>query len=127
MADMLADAVAWLDTMRTAHMSSQVTYQRGAETVDIDATFGTTTYEVADDVGGIVKTTAIDFLVSADALVIGGSVVLPKLGDRLIVQRGLQSLVFEVLDLGGVGHYRQMDPHGTMLRLHTKYIGESLP
>ena len=36
--------------------------------------------------------------------------------------RGERVLVFEVMDLGGTGHYRSCDPHGTTLRIHAKHV-----
>ena len=127
MADLLEQGTAWLDGMRQAHLSRLVTYQRGIESVDIAATLGSTTYEVADDAGAIVQAKATDFIVSADPLVFGGAATRPQVGDRIRVTNGTKVLVFEVLDLGGAGHYRPSDPHGRMLRIHAKQIDEETP
>jgi len=126
-ADLLEQGTAWLDGMRQAHLSRLVTYQRGIESVDIAATLGSTTYEVADDAGAIVQAKATDFIVSADPLVFGGAATRPQVGDRIRVTNGTKVLVFEVLDLGGAGHYRPSDPHGRMLRIHAKQIDEETP
>lgn len=127
MADLLEQGVAWLDGVRQTHLSRTVTYQRGVESVDIAATLGSTTYEVADEAGVIVQAKATDFIVSADALVLGGAPTKPQVGDRIRVTSGTKVLVFEVLDLGGAGHYRPSDPHGKMLRIHAKQIDEETP
>jgi len=104
-----------------------VTYQRGVESVDIAATLGSTTYEVADEASVIVQANATDFIVSAEALVLAGASTKPQVGDRIRVPSGAKVLVFEVLDLGGAGHYRPSDPHGKMLRIHAKQIDEETP
>lgn len=127
MVDVLEQGVSWLDGVRQTHMSRPVTYQRGVDSVDLAATLGTTTYEVADDAGVIVQAKATDFIVSAEALVLGASVTKPQIGDRIRVPSGTKVLVFEVLDLGGAGHYRPSDPHGRMVRIHAKQVDEETP
>ena len=124
MTDLLEQAAAWLDDQRVRHMSRLVTYSRGAESVELAATLGSTTYEVTDDAGATVQTKATDFIVSAEGLVLGGGTVKPQPGDRINVPAGEKVLVFEVLDLGGAGHYRPCDPAGRMLRIHAKQVDE---
>ena len=124
MVDLLEQGTAWLDGRRQAHLSRTVTYQRGVDSVEIAATLGATTYEVADEAGVIVQAKATDFIVSAEALVLAGAPVKPQVGDRIRVPSATKLLVFEVLDLGGAGHYRPSDPHGKMLRIHAKQVDE---
>jgi len=50
-ADMLEQGAAWLDGMRTKHASRTVTYIRGTDAVELSATLGQTTYEIADEYG----------------------------------------------------------------------------
>jgi|GEM_PF-426095 len=127
MADLLGQAVAWLDGQRQAHLSRQVVYQRGDESVELAATPSSTAYEVADDLGAVVQAKAMDFIVAADALVLGGQAVKPQPGDRIRLPAGAfgeKVLVFEVLDLAGAGHFRPCDPEGRMLRIHAKQVDE---
>ena len=124
MADLLEQGTTWLDGMRQTHLSRLVTYQRGVESVEIAATLGSTTYEIADEAGVTVQAKATDFIVSAEALVLGAAMTKPQVGDRIRVTSGTKVLVFEVLDLGGAGHYRPSDPHGRMLRIHAKQVDE---
>jgi hypothetical protein len=126
-ADLLEQGVSWLDGMCQAHLSRTVTYQRGVDSVDIAATLGTTTYEIADEAGVIVQAKATDFIVSAETLVLGGATTKPQVGDRIRVPSSAKVLIFEVLDLGGAGHYRPSDPHGRMLRIHAKQVDEETP
>lgn len=124
MADLLQQAVAWLDGQRVAHLSRQVTYQRGAESVEVAATPGATALEVTDDAGVTVRTRQTDFIVSAAALVLAGETILPQPGDTIRLPTGGKVLVFEVLALPGGEHYRLADPAGTALRIHAKQIDE---
>ena len=123
MTDMLEQGAAWLDRMRVKHASRSVTYVRGAETVELSATLGQTTYEVADQFGTTVEAKATDFLISAAKIVLAGEMVLPEPGDQVRVTVGDEVHVFEVMDLGGAGHWRPSDPYGHTLRIHTKLVG----
>ena len=122
---MLECAVSWLNDMRRAYMSRRVIYQRGDEFIEMAATLGSTTYEITDDAGATVKALASDFIVSAADLVLGGQAAEPQLGDRIMVPVGGATVVYEVLDLGGAGHYRRADPLGEALRIHTKQIDQA--
>ena len=126
MADLLQQAVDWLDGVRTSHLSQTVTYQRGGESVQLAATLGSTGYETSDDFGATVQARTTDFIVSAEALVLDGQVTTPQPGDRISVTAGAKVLVFEVLALPGGEHFRLADPHGRMLRIHTKQVDEVL-
>jgi len=121
-ADLLEQGVSWLDGMRVQHLTRQVTYQRGGDSVQVAATLGSTTYETCDEAGAVVQTKATDFIVSADALVLAGEQVKPQPGDRIHLPAAETALVFEVLDLAGAGHYRPADPFGKTLRIHAKHV-----
>jgi len=120
--DLLEQAVGWLGEQRVEHLSRPVTYVRGAESVELSATLGNTRYELMDESGTTVQAKATDFIVAADALVLGGAKTTPRVGDRIWMVAGEQTLVFEVLDLAGSGHWRPADPYGTALRIHAKQI-----
>ncbi|MFB3894547.1 MAG: hypothetical protein ACE15C_21300 [Phycisphaerae bacterium] len=124
MGDMLQQGVDWLDGQRVAHLSRQVTYQRGGASVQIAATLGAASLEVADEAGATVRTWQTDFIVSAAALVLAGVKVTPYVGDRILVPSGGQTAVFEVLAIAGGEHFRPADPAGTALRIHAKQIDE---
>ena len=122
MADMLEQGAAWLDRMRVKHASRSVTYVRGANSVELSATLGQTTYEVADEFGTTVEAKATDFLISAVEIVLADAVALPEPGDQVRVTVGDEVHVFEVMNLGGAGHWRPSDPYGHTLRIHTKLV-----
>jgi len=121
MADMLGDAVTWLSGIRTANMTQSVTYSRGVNSVVLYATLGQTNYEMATEAGMTVAAVATDFLVTAAHLILGGVATMPAIGDTILLADGRE---FEVLDLGGTGHYRIGDPFGVTLRIHAKQTDE---
>lgn len=124
MADRLAIAMDRLNTVRKAHMATSVTYTRGANSVTLSATLGATTYETADEAGVLVQSKGTDFIVSAADLVLNSVLELPEIGDQIRIAQGGVTQVFQVLPVGDAGHYRLVDPHGRMLRIHAKQVGE---
>ena len=125
--NLLQHGVAWLNRQRVAHLSQCVVYRRGGEAVQIAATPGTTTVDVTDDAGATVRSPRMDFIISADALMLGGVVVTPRIGDRVRVADATgKTLVYEVLSLPDGRHYRPCDGGGRMLRIHARQVDEVL-
>mgnify|MGYP006285240057 CR=1 FL=1 len=114
MGDLLRQGGQWLEEQRTAHCSSQVTYRRDKVEASVNATFGKTDYEVADDYGARIRTHVIDFLILASELGFE-----PQASD-VIVANGCK---YEVMDLAGEGAWRWSDPYRTTFRIHTKETG----
>ena len=114
MADLLQQGSDWLEQMRTQHCSSQVEYRRDAQVAGVNATFGKTDYEVADDYGLKIGASICDFLILAGDLGLE-----PEVGD-VIAASGRK---YEVLDFGSDGCWRWSDPYRTTMRIHTKDIG----
>ncbi len=115
MGDLLRNGSQWLNHQRHDHMTSPVEYvknrQAGLTSASLQATFGKTDYEVADDYGNTIRTHVIDFLILADHLEDE-----PQAGD-VIVADGRE---YEVMDLAGEGCWRWSDPYRTTFRIHTK-------
>jgi len=133
--DFLHRGVSWLNQQRVQHLSQCVVYQRGDESISIAATLGQTSVEITDDTGATVQSPQMDFIVSGDALVLGGVVIVPKVGDRIFVTASTgvagvagvaKTLVYEVLSLPDGRHYRPCDGNGLMLRIHAKLVDEVL-
>lgn len=122
MADLLAKGAAWLAEQQTRHAARTVTYVRDAESVDVPATIGRTVFEQTDEYGGIVRTESRDFLIQAQALVLGGQRTLPRAGDRIREPEGAQVLVYEVMAPGHEPPYRYGDGYRALLRVHTKHV-----
>jgi hypothetical protein len=100
--------------MRTAHCSSRVEYRRTPDAVTVNATFGKTNVELADESGLAVWSHVWDFLIMADD--IGWE---PEAGDVIVVN----GRKYEVMNLSGEGCWRWSDPYRTTYRIHTKDIG----
>ncbi len=132
MADLLDMGARWLEDQRHRHMTKTVTYQRGAEAVDVQATVGRTVFEQADDLaaGGVVRRTeSRDFLVRAVDLLLGGQRVLPRAGDRVRETDADTGRVFvyEVSAPGsssGAPVFGYADPCRCTFRIHTTLVGE---
>ncbi len=116
--DMLRAGLQTLHAWRDAHLAQAVIYRRGAEVWHLRATPGRTQYEVVQEDGLQVTGETVDFIVRAVDLV-GGD---PQPGDIIEMERGGTIAVFEVMDLGGQGHYRPGDPYGVSIRIHTKQV-----
>ena len=114
MADMLQDGLTWLGSQRVAHMSSEVEYRRDPDSLTVNATFGKTDVEIADDFGLTINSQVWDFLIAADEL--GPQ---PEAGD--VIAAGGRK--YEVMNLGGEGCWRWSDPYRRTYRIHTKDIG----
>ena len=121
MTDLLQTATTWLAGVRKAHAGSPVLYRRGAEQVTVTATRGRTPYTVTNEFGFTITAESQDFILSAADLALGGTPVLPALGDEIRVAVGESTEVYEVMDLAGQGCWRWSDPHRTTLRIHAKH------
>ncbi|MCP4594508.1 MAG: hypothetical protein GY842_27570 [bacterium] len=127
MGDLLEQGATWLEDQRTHHMSRTVTYQRGADSVELAATIGRTEFEQADEYGVIQRTESRDFLVKTADLVLNGEPTLPKAGDHIresvadTPPRG-RVFVYEVMAPGKEPPWRYSDPYRNTLRIHTKHV-----
>lgn len=125
MTDLLQQGAEWLDQQREAHLSQPAVYQRGSESVEIVVTPGSTSVDVTDDTGATVQSPQTDFIVSANALALGGTSVTPQVGDRISLSSGGKTRVYEVLALPDGKHFRRCDGSGRMLRIHAKQVDEA--
>jgi hypothetical protein len=113
--DLLRQGSRWLEQMRTSHCSSPVEYHRPPDVFDIQATFGRTAYEVADESGLTVGGGVWDFLILAADLAVE-----PEPGDLI----GADGRRYEVMALGeDLRGWRWSDPYRTTYRIHTREIG----
>jgi len=115
--DLLKQGSDWLERMRTTHMSSPIEYRRppATESVTVNATFGRTEIELADEGGTTIASHVWDFLILAEELTVGE----PEPGD-VIVANGRR---YEVMALGDdIKGWRWSDPYRQTYRIHTKDI-----
>lgn len=122
MGDLLAKGSKMLDRTRRAHLSRTVVYRRGAESVEIEATVGSTEFDRTDEYGVVHRIESRDYLVAAADLVLGGDVVTPKAGDRITETGEARVHEYEVMSPGDEPAWRYSDPQRRTLRVHTKFI-----
>jgi len=120
--DLLQVGSDWLGTMRKAHLSRTVVYQRGDDSVEVLATVGRTVFETADAYGVVEHSESRDFLVAAADLVLDGTVTLPQRGDKILETQDGKTFVYEVMAPGREPHYRFSDAYRRTLRIHTKQV-----
>jgi hypothetical protein len=120
MTNILETASQWLSDQQDEHTSSDVVYRRGSLSVELVAGLGRTTFDATDASGMVINVQSHDFIVSAALIVLDGVQVTPDVGDKIVVS----SQIYEVMRFGTEQHYRQCDPYGHKLRIHTKYVGQ---
>ena len=122
MTDLLQQGSDWLEAKRTQHASRVVTYARGAQSVEVSATIGKTTFEVDDGYGVLVRHESRDFLILTADLVLDAEQALPQRGDRVRETQGQQVFVYEVSAPGKEPCWRYSDPYRKTLRVHTQQV-----
>ena len=128
MTDLLQNGAQWLRGMIKTYASQTVTYHRDVESVQLQASFGRTSFESDDGYGGVrTERSDKDFLVTAEDLILGGQQTEPQRGDRIKQTVGDQVLVYEVMPFGREKHFRYCDPYRKMLRIHTKHVDTESP
>lgn len=122
MPDLLKVSSAWLEAQRKSYAAGAVTYCRGEQSVVVQATVGSTMFEVVSDYGAIERTESRDFLITAADLVLGGAEVLPVRGDQVKELIGSATVIYEVMAPGDEPPWRYSDPWRKTLRVHTKFV-----
>ena len=124
MANLLDTGVAWQLGKLKEGASVSMTYRRGALSVGVQVTRGRSEYQTYDDEGNFVtEITDADFIMPADRLTLGGSIVEPRRGDRLEEVTKTGTRIYEVMPSGNRRPFA-IDPTGQMLRIHTKLISK---
>ncbi len=123
MINVLETASQWLSDQLDENASSSVLYRRGSLTVPIVAGLGRTTFDAINSSGMVINVESHDFIITATTIVLDSVQVRPEVGDRIIQTVGSELHAYEVMKFGSEQHYRQCDPFGHKLRIHTKYIG----
>lgn len=122
--DLLERGLDWLSLKLQTQASRTVIYRRGSASVSVAATLGRTRVDLQDAEGVTVRSYVRDFLIRAADLVLGGQPVIPQPGDRIDEPVGQRTYQHEVLPLAGGDCWRWSDPHRTILRIHTRQIGQ---
>ena len=120
--DLLQRGSDWLQSQRTKHLTRQVIYARGGQSVQVAATVGKTVFRLDKGYGVQERIEARYYLILATDLVVGGTPVLPKAGDQVRETEGGKTFVYEVLAPGNEPCWRYSDLYRVTLRIHTKLV-----
>ena len=116
MADLLEQGSRWLEDQRTKYCTRDVTYVRGAASVQVRATIGRTEFQTDDGEAVRIRFTDRDFLILTNDLVLAGNPTQPERGDKVRETQGNSAFVFEVMN------WRYSDPYRQTLRIETKLV-----
>lgn len=112
---MLEDGEVWLRDQRKAYLSKEVTYQRGAVTLALQATQGETSYDKGDFKGVQQRVVTVDWIFDLADL---GALGEPQEGDRVL----LDGRIYSAMSLDGKRCFKQHGRDGLSVRLHTKEV-----
>ena len=121
MTDMLQTGSRWLSRMMKAHAAHAVTYVRGSDQVEFQATVGRTEFEIVTEFG-VERFESRDYLVLSEDLVLDGNAVTPQRGDKIKETIHGEVLVFEVMAPKDEPPWRYSDPGHNTMRIHTKHV-----
>lgn len=120
MADFLGDGMAWLNGQLKEQCSVTVTYRRGDQAVELQATRGQSMLRVSDGRGASkIERTDRDFMFDAADLVLDGEQVEPADGDTV----DLGNDRFELMAANGEPSWRYSNSSKSRIRVRTKYQG----
>lgn len=123
MTNLLEQASDWLAEQLDEYASNSVLYRRGSLVAAVVASKAKTTFDVPQVDGMLIQVQSHDWLITAQSIVLDAEVVKPAIGDRIIETIAGKLHCYEVQKFGMEQHYRQCDPFGHKLRIHTKYVG----
>jgi hypothetical protein len=123
MANLLQIGQAWLNDKLKQHVSHEVIYQRGGDSLAVEATIGRTLLKLDDGYGGVLmQWTDRDFLIRAEDLVIYNQRLIPQRGDLILETHSDVTYTYEVLAPGREPVWKWSDLYRSLLRIHTKQI-----
>ena len=120
MTTLLQDGVAWLQGQLKDSSGVTVTFYRGTESVVITATPVQKDYTVPLETGGWMNVTSRDYYFAAADVIISGSVVKPRQGDRIIETIGGVEYSYTILSFGSMPACEWRDQDGVGLIVHSK-------
>jgi hypothetical protein len=120
--DMLRKGSEWMQKTRTRIAAQTVAYVRGALSVDVSATVGTTIFRIEKSYGIREHFESRDYLILAADLILGGNLASPQPGDHIKENMLGKIFTYEVMAPGGEPCWRYSDPYRQTFRIHTKLI-----
>lgn len=125
MTNMLQAGIDWLSAQLQASASVSITYTRGATSIILDATPGATDWAAMSEYAVVNAWVSRDYIFPISELDTLTSPK-PQQGDR-ITEVGDDGVTrsYDVLAPSGAQPYRLMGPARTMVRVHTRLVGET--
>jgi hypothetical protein len=112
---MLSTGATWLAAQLKASASKTVTFVRGNNAVEVEATIGSSAFEAANQSGVVERWESRDFIVSADDLPFGD----PAHGDKIVETINGISVTYSVATPRGVPLWHYADAYRVSVRVHT--------
>jgi hypothetical protein len=125
MPDLLRTGSDWLARQLKAHCSRTVIYRRGEQLVSVVAVIGRSQFEAVSEDGIVTRFESRDFLIATLDLVLNGTKIEPRRGDRVVEEANGQVHEYEVSAPEQENVYRYCDPFRELMRIHTKRVGEA--
>ena len=122
MTNLLQDGATWLGQQLKAHAGLSISYHRGINSVAVTATATMHEYDVVDDEGFGIVMLSRDYIVHAADMILSGSEIAPRSGDRIVETIRGVSQTFEVMPLGQKHAYEPLDTDGLLWLIHTKQV-----
>ena len=115
MTDLIQSGLDWLAAQLNASASQSVIYTQGIVSYALLATLGKTDVVDTDDDGNALEFRMTDFLFQASDFP-----VVPAPGDTIKSNPAGAPITYEVLPFPNGEYYRNEDPYGVRIRIHTK-------
>lgn len=124
MADVIGEAMSFLDAELKAHASKPVVYSDGGVSITVMAQIGFSRLAVSGNEGeATIVRTDRDFLISVSDLYNGSTRLIPKEGATLAEVVGGKTFTYRVeKPTTGDNAWRYSDPHHKRYRIHTRQI-----
>ena len=117
MADFMARGMTWLNGKLRDRVSEEIIYTRGADSVSIQATLGSSHADMTDGTGAVRRERVNQaFMFSAADLILNGVATLPLDGDKITSQ----GVIYDVMPAHEPAQ-QFSDSQGNRLRVHSKF------
>jgi hypothetical protein len=124
MPELLKVASDWFETVRDAENVTSIVYSRGADSVTIDASTGSTVWNV-DGVNIFDRWISVDWILLRAELILNSAVITPERGDQIVETRGSKTYTYQVVSPTGQRVYRDADGFHKSMKIHTKLFSET--
>ena len=123
MADMLKNALKWLNVQMQEQDGTNVMYHRGASSVGITAVVQKPQFVVDGETVVLVDWEGRDFMFNTISLVLGGVLCLPQRGDQIVETVGGATYTFDVMaPTAQTPVWEWSDKYRDRLRVHCKLV-----